>query len=698
MTIPITTVGNNQTFGTWLQRTNDICTIISQNAVTVDTTTNGSISVGNGFINGAFGAVILFTNDVGGNVTINSTSINTSWGLLANSSKLICSANLYSNNLNVGNGITICNSSGSFVNGEILCNTLVVSNYFSVNSTSSYSNNLVVNGSTNVVTLSIQTSANVGALVSLNTSSVSVNQSIINSSAFVIGNNTSTVSPLIYLSNSTGNVNLTVANISTSWGLTSNSSTLSVNTIFVGNSSGLFSNASSIGQVTSNSFGLYAISFNTNSISANSSSIGQVTSNSFGLYANVGYINNITTNTISACSTVGNSSGLYTTNLNVNNTLSIINGSSFSTNTTINSSSLFIGNSSWIFMTTNSSGIFTNNSITVSGNLFVSGNITSTGTSVANGDFIPVTNSYNLGNTSNRWSLWALTINAVANTILQANLFVNNTIIIGNSSVNAVVNSSIYSGTSNNTSFVGSVTAANVVSNAQLQANLGNYVATNDSSFGGTANNTSFVGSVTAANVVSNAQLQANLGNYQATSTLDANIASYMTTYLPIYTGVLNSSSISVGTSTTNISINATAVLLSNSSSSLNFSVPTSTQSSNTQYYFNANGSWSYLPVSNGSFTGNTIAAATIDSYLMTNYRGAKYIVSCIDNTANNKYFSELLTTHDTFSGYITEYGMITTNSAIGTFSVSTNTTSVLLQFTSAGSANVTISFVRIIM
>ena len=131
--------------------------------------------------------------------------------------------------------------------------------------------------------------------------------------------------------------------------------------------------------------------------------------------------------------------------------------------------------------------------------------------------------------------------------------------------------------TSNNVSFVGSVTAANVVSNAQLQANLNNYVqitnlsgygyqtsdtlaanvakltANNANNLGGTpaasyalsaalvnyqttaglsanvatltSNNVSFVGSVTAANVVSNNQLSSNLANYQTSAGLAANVA-----------------------------------------------------------------------------------------------------------------------------------------------------------------------------
>ena len=58
-----------------------------------------------------------------------------------------------------------------------------------------------------------------------------------------------------------------------------------------------------------------------------------------------------------------------------------------------------------------------------------------------------------------------------------------------------------------------------------------------------TANNTLYVGTVTAANVVSNSQLQSNLSNYQTTAGLNANIAAY----LPTYTGIVNGSSHTVG-------------------------------------------------------------------------------------------------------------------------------------------------------
>jgi hypothetical protein len=163
----------------------------------------------------------------------------------------------------------------------------------------------------------------------------------------------------------------------------------------------------------------------------------------------------------------------------------------------------------------------------------------------------------------------------VVNTSFSANssgIYFSNTLLANSTQVNAAT----FTGTANNTSFVGSVSAANVVSNAQLSSNLANYVTTtnltnnlsNYQTTAGlsanvstlTANNTSFVGSVSAANVVSNAQLSANLGNYVTTTNLTNNLSNYQTTaglnaniasYLPTYSGVVNGSTFSVGSSWT---------------------------------------------------------------------------------------------------------------------------------------------------
>lgn len=75
MTITVTPVQNNQTFGAWLATTNRLANIISQNTVTSDTTLGGSVTTGNAYVNGYFGASYLYAESalIGGNVSANST-------------------------------------------------------------------------------------------------------------------------------------------------------------------------------------------------------------------------------------------------------------------------------------------------------------------------------------------------------------------------------------------------------------------------------------------------------------------------------------------------------------------------------------------------------------------------------------------------------------------------------------------------
>lgn len=80
--------------------------------------------------------------------------------------------------------------------------------------------------------------------------------------------------------------------------------------------------------------------------------------------------------------------------------------------------------------------------------------------------------------------------------------------------------------TANNTTFVGNVTAANVVSNAQLIANLVNYTTT-----------------ASLTSNLANYQLISGMSSYQTTTGLSANVAAY----LPTYTGIVNGASYTVG-------------------------------------------------------------------------------------------------------------------------------------------------------
>ena len=101
MTIPVSQISNNQSFGTWLQRTNDIASIISSNVVTTDATGGGSITTGRGFVNGAFGTNTFYvTNIRAGNLTTNGTQITVTSNVYSNAT--ICVGNSTINAVFIG--------------------------------------------------------------------------------------------------------------------------------------------------------------------------------------------------------------------------------------------------------------------------------------------------------------------------------------------------------------------------------------------------------------------------------------------------------------------------------------------------------------------------------------------------------------------------------------------------------------------
>jgi len=71
MTIPVSSVSNNQTFGAWLTTTNRLVDIVSQNTVTADSSNGGSVTTGNSFVNGHFGSEYVYVANTlsGGNVS-----------------------------------------------------------------------------------------------------------------------------------------------------------------------------------------------------------------------------------------------------------------------------------------------------------------------------------------------------------------------------------------------------------------------------------------------------------------------------------------------------------------------------------------------------------------------------------------------------------------------------------------------------
>ena len=78
----------------------------------------------------------------------------------------------------------------------------------------------------------------------------------------------------------------------------------------------------------------------------------------------------------------------------------------------------------------------------------------------------------------------------------------------------------------------------------------------------------------------------------------------------------------------------------------------------------------------------------TLDTFALSAYQAAEYIISAKDNNANNFQLSKILMLHAGGTPTITEFGTIISNTALATFDATSNTTTAILQVTPT-SANV---------
>ena len=112
-----------------------------------------------------------------------------------------------------------------------------------------------------------------------------------------------------------------------------------------------------------------------------------------------------------------------------------------------------------------------------------------------------------------------------------------------------------------------------------------------------------------------------------------------------------------------------------------------------------SNGSWVYVATAINQTNTSGTSTQVIDSWLLTSFRTADYIVHVKDNVNNNHVSSKLFATHDNTNGYITEYAKIVTNTAIGAFTVSTNSTALILNYTpNAGYTNNSVTYIRTLL
>ena len=146
----------------------------------------------------------------------------------------------------------------------------------------------------------------------------------------------------------------------------------------------------------------------------------------------------------------------------------------------------------------------------------------------------------------------------------------------------------------------------------------------------------------------------------------------------------------------------ANTIKVGNSTVNTTFGTPNSSQISSGEYFLNANGSWVTAtgPISNGSITTSGTSLQTVDEYNAESIRAAEYSIHIKNNSANGYQLSKILTLHTgnsalSGSAFSTEYGIVTSNGVLGTFSASISGANVVLSVTPSFS-DTTITFTRI--
>lgn len=406
---------STDSFLTWITRTNEIVNALAQEVITANTTTG--LTTGNGFVNGIFGSNTLVATTlrggnvstanvlyIGSNVVVNSSLFtvgNSTVNSVINSTVAAITTINATTAVNVGSNVyittTTVNIGNSTVNGTINSSAIVIGSA-TVNALTVGTVNSTFDSNTLVIDT---TNHRVGILTLAPNASLAVNGTVNIAGLLTVGG-TVTVNSTILVANQ---VQATFVNAA------SGNSRFNSNTLFIdGTNSRVGVNTSAPDTVLqvvgpANVSGLLTVGSTT---TINSIAIGVIT-----LAANA-----ITAN-----------SRIHVGNSTVN---AVINSTSIVTNTaSLTSITVGAGNSSFnanlVFIDTTNTRVGINiaaptatlhvagtanisGQLVVGGNLIVVGNTTTTGTYVANGDIIPISNNFLLGNVTNQWNIFSSSV------------------------------------------------------------------------------------------------------------------------------------------------------------------------------------------------------------------------------------------------------------------------------------------------
>lgn len=192
MTISVANVLTTDTFGSWLTKTNTLATIASQNAVTADASSGGSITTGNAYVNGVFGAntFVAYSGIGGGSLTAGNTLnllTNTSFTYSGSGLVTFAANSSTSSFTSVTNSVSIVSTGGNTVLGGSFLNinastTNVTSTSLNANSNLTVTGNSTFKANSSFAVLTVSGNSSVTTLLANTTNTTIVgNTSFANS-------------------------------------------------------------------------------------------------------------------------------------------------------------------------------------------------------------------------------------------------------------------------------------------------------------------------------------------------------------------------------------------------------------------------------------------------------------------------------------------------------------------------------------
>jgi hypothetical protein len=413
MTITVANVATTDTFGSWLTKTNTLATIVSQNTVTIDASSGGSLSTGNVYVNGYFGAntLVAYTGIAGGTLATGNTL-----NLITNTAFTYSGSNLVSFNANSSYSNVVITTNAVYIvpTGG---NTTIGGNNLNVNTVTTFIGN---------TTLKANNTFNIFAVTGNATATqVTANTSNTNIVGNVYFSNTLNVTGAVSLSNTIATTgNATFSNTITVTGNATFSNTISIagaanvggalSVVGAANVGGAFGvvGAANVGGAlgvtgSANIGGNVGIASNAN-IGGNLGVLGNltVTGNLSFTGISTGDFNPQTNVTYSLGNTSLYWANAYISSLFLSNTATVTGNATFSSRISVTGNATFsntiavTGNATFSNVTTHTGAATFSNTIAVTGVATLSSNVSTSGTVLINSIAHKFANTYTFTNST----------------------------------------------------------------------------------------------------------------------------------------------------------------------------------------------------------------------------------------------------------------------------------------------------------